>query len=115
VVNRTVTGVRVTVARAEGRDPTRVRLVDADTGTPVEATVTQGDHTLGTTEDGELWTVLGPGPTTLTLSTDRGPVNVTVGDADGPTGPTTGTVTGTVGDGGPGESDATAGEPGTDG
>lgn len=79
VINRTTEGVRVTVSRVGGSDPTRVRLVDADTGVPVDATVVRGNETLGATEDGELWVLLGPTPAELTLRTDRGPINVTVG------------------------------------
>lgn len=83
VVNRTTEGVRVTVDRVGGQDPTRVRLVDENTEIPVGATVVLGNRTLGPTEDGQLWLLLGPTPANLTLRTDRGVINVTVGTPAG--------------------------------
>ena len=82
VVNRTVEGVTVTVDRVDGQDPTRISLTDSATGDPVDATVGVGNRTVGTTEDGRLWLVLGATPTAVSLDTDGRTVTVTVGDTE---------------------------------
>lgn len=79
-VDRTVESLRVTVDRVDGRDPTRVRVRDNLTDNPVEATVSVGDRTVGTTTEGDLWLVVGTAPVEMTVDTGDRTVNVTVGD-----------------------------------
>ncbi|PSQ59770.1 hypothetical protein BRD18_02685 [Halobacteriales archaeon SW_7_71_33] len=79
-VDRTVESLRVTVDRVDGRDPTRIRVRDNLTDNPVEATVSVGNRTVGTTTEGDLWLVVGTTPVEMTVDTGDRTVNVTVGD-----------------------------------
>ncbi len=84
--NRTVGDVRVTVERVADGDPTLVRVQETgDAGggpsNPVGATVVVGNRTVGTTDDGRLWFLLGTTPANVTVETPDGDVTITVGSA----------------------------------
>lgn len=84
VTNRSVDGIRVTVERVGGRDPTLVSVRDTDavvpgSRDPVAATVLVGNRTVGTTEDGRLWLLVGSTPANVTVRTPDRTVSLTVG------------------------------------
>ncbi len=82
--SRSLDGVGVSVERVEGHDPTLVRIdrdtADVGTPDPVGTTVVVDNRTVGTTDDGRLWLLLGSTPANVSVRTPDGTVTVTVGN-----------------------------------
>jgi hypothetical protein len=79
VFNDTKADVRVIVERSYSNGPTLVRVLDADTGSPVDGALTVDGRRIGDVgADGERWFVAPPGTYELSVSRGTTTVNVTL-------------------------------------
>lgn len=80
VANHTDDGLRILVNRTGGANPLRITVLDARTGRPIDATVSVGNYSLGTTNArGSVWGLAPRGSFDVTVSTEVETVNVSVG------------------------------------
>ena len=78
VLNQTEAGLTVSIDHTRPGGPAEITVVDADTGAPVEATVTVNGTDRGTTTAGSLWVIAPQASSTVVVSTDDRDVEVTV-------------------------------------
>lgn len=78
VANQTDAGLTVSVEHTRPGGPAQVSVVDAETGVPVDASVSIADTDRGTTTAGSLWVIAPQTQSTVTVVTDDSEVEVSV-------------------------------------